>query len=78
MASELVQKLQTKLYQLKKLMDLDAQNTKAPQSLSIFINSNVDMNEFTHEQLKYCIGLIDDQINDLVQETGYKGCLADL
>ena len=71
-------KINTKLYQLQKLMDLDAKNTNAPQSMSLLIQSTVTFDKDSILKAKYILGQLEEWVHELVQQTGYQGCLADL
>ena len=71
-------KINTKLYQLQRLMDLDAKNTNAPQSMSLLIQSTVTFDKVSILKAKYILGQLEEWVHELVQQTGYQGCLADL
>jgi len=94
---EAEEKIALKMYQLKKLMELDAKQTKAPLSLSCLLtagpvfsnNLGFDNNEESIEKTlpilkeklqkaQYLAGELDEWVVDWVEQTGYKGCLADL
>ena len=86
-----------KVYQVKKLMDLDAKQTNAPISLSGLITGGM---VFSHniglendedslkkslqtiqtklQKAQYLAGQLDEWVIDMVEQTGYKGILADL
>ncbi len=70
--------IQRKITQLQKLMDLDAKNTKAPYSMSVFINATISFEGINLQQAQFLLGQLDDWVHDMVIQTGYKGCVADL
>ena len=75
---EVLAKIQTKLYQLKQLMDIDAQNTNAPVSMSLIINSSIVFDQNNLQQAKFILGQLEEWVHDMVLQTGFQGCLADL
>ena len=94
---EAEEKIALKIYQLKKLMDLDAKQTKAPISLSCLLSAvsifSYDLGFENNEEslqlslntlqtklqkAQYLAGQLEEWVIDWVEQTYYKGCLADL